>query len=141
MVKPIVLYVVKIDFDSLTLQKFTRIQNLSQFPEVGPPQKHLQRHLNETGQILHRGSLVIMWQVRHLIVKARTNIYVLSNFRKLPKTTITAPSSGEMGVFRVVYPYTYVDLKSKKLTSNFEAVWSQYGLKSLILVHSYLNTI
>ena len=49
-----------------------------------------------------------MRQVHHLVVKARTrtNIYLLSNFRKLPKTTITAPSSFSMGVFRIIYPYS-----------------------------------
>ena len=55
-------------------------------------------------EIIGVDELVIMWQVRHLVVKALTNIYLLSNFRKLPKTTIRAPSSGEMGVFRSSTP-------------------------------------
>ncbi len=68
--------------------------------------------------------LLIVRLVRHPVVKALTNIYLLSNFRKLPKTTIRAPSSGEMGVVRIVYLYRFQDPKKGKLNLTFN--WPKF---------------
>ena len=49
--------------------------------------------------------LLTMWGGRHLVVKTSTSIYLLQTSVSCSVTTITVPSIGKMGVFRIVYPY------------------------------------